>query len=92
MKSKLLFGVLMISLTLMMLTVTPPAASADDNGSLLPPVPVMPPATGKFPGYRPVNKTDFILPPSLGGKAAPTSANPSPSTRHHIPSVNLHHT
>ena len=56
MRTKLYLALLIISLSFMMLLVTPPAY-ADNNSSLLPPVPVTPPANGQLPGYRPVHTT-----------------------------------
>jgi len=72
--SKLLFGLLLISLTFMMLLITPPAAYADDSG--LPSVPAMPPATGKFPGYHPVNTTGVPSLPNPPPRTSPPPALP----------------
>ena len=72
--SKLVYAVSTISLMLILVFATPHAYADDDENQ---PVPVMPPANMKFPGYQPVNTTGAIIPPGAAPGAAPISAIPT---------------
>jgi len=73
-RNKFLFGLLAISLMLLLVFAAPHAYADDET----PPVPVTPTGIVRFPGYHPVKTTGFVIPPgAVRGGVKPIAGTPA---------------